>query len=80
MNEPLGPPARSCDAIAEIVDVSEAQLLRRAILDASESMARYFTAGRSTREAIDTFERLRSSFDDARREVDATRRRARERT
>ena len=54
----------------EIVEIaascSEDKLLRRAIIDASEAMAMYFVTNRSTAEAIATFERLRSQFDEAR--------------
>lgn len=60
--------------IAEIVDVSDEKLLRRAIVDASEAMARYFTAGRTTHEAIKAFETLRQQFDEARERVQALRR------
>jgi hypothetical protein len=55
------------------IDVSDEKLLRRAIVDASEAMAKYFTAGRSTREAIKAFETLRQQFDEARERVQALR-------
>jgi hypothetical protein len=50
----------------EGLDVTDPALLRRAIVDASESMARYFTAGRSTSDAIKALATLSQQFDEAR--------------
>ena len=65
--------------IAEIVDVSDTQLLRRALIDAAESMGRYaITSNHSTDGAIRFLENLRQGFDQARMDRPALLRRRKE--
>jgi hypothetical protein len=46
--------------------LTDQALLRRAILDAGESVAKYFTYNRSTGEAIQALNTLATQFDEAR--------------
>ena len=65
MHEDLITAARAASIAG--IDVSDAQLLRRALIDAAEAMGRYYvTTSRSTHSAITTLETLRRQFDQAR--------------